>query len=79
MKELKQFRKLSKEELKTINGGMNIQYWCKRRSENFIDLRPGAPKSDADKGFLNDNGCWVYPGMPWNAHPSYPPSPILKI
>lgn len=61
---------LSKKEQKNLNGGLIT--WCKRRSQNVIDLRDGA-SSTPDSGFLNSNGCWVYAGMSWNASPNCPP------
>lgn len=59
---------LSKERLKMLLGGYKT--WCRRRSDNFEDVR---------RGYVNENGCWIYPGMPWNAHPNCPPNPNNPI
>lgn len=60
---------LTKEQQRKVVG--SLQTWCKRRSLNVEDNRPGAPAPEA--GFENEYGCWVYSGMSWNSHPNCPP------
>lgn len=60
---------LTKEQQKSVNG--SLRTWCQPRSLNVEDIRPGAGAPEI--GFQNEYGCWVYSGMPWNAHPGCPP------
>lgn len=57
---------LSKEQQKSINGGLVT--WCRRRSTNVT--QNGVQQ---EEGWQNENGCWIYPGMNWNSHPNCPP------
>ncbi|AWG26230.1 bacteriocin-like protein [Flavobacterium kingsejongi] len=73
---MENFKKLDRNELKSISGG--IVTWCRRRSDNVIDIRGGGPNELAPPTpyFINENGCYVYPGMPWDAHPNNPPNQL---
>ena len=64
---------LSKEEQKNVNGSMKFGWCDKLHSDKFEDRRAGGQPSAGATAFQNSNGCWIYPGMPWDAHPSRPP------
>lgn len=64
------FRKLKRVEMKNVTGGM--EYWCRRLSDNVIypDGSPVGPEFVE----YNSHGCYIYEGMPPNAHPDCRPS-----
>jgi hypothetical protein len=68
---MKKLKTLSRQQLKHLHGGYVT--WCRRRSTNIEDIRGGST-TQQDEGFLNQNGCWVYADMPFNAHPDCSPS-----
>ena len=67
---MEKFKKLTRTELKNINGGMKWK-WCSRKhSGNVIDLRPNAPEPAIE--WQNSYGCWISGDMSPFSHPDRP-------
>lgn len=62
------FKRLKRIEMKNVTGGMN--WWCRRQSDN-VEYPDGTPVSPFVT--INSHGCYIYEGMPPNAHPDCAP------